>query len=250
MGEKTQHKVLWPLLVGTRQSLLATYHLPLEARWALWPTTPLVSCTHTNPYILIDGLRCPGSLATRLLFGSKCSGVATCSVAGQDVPERGPPHLKCTRGAHCHAICCSYEWPPYTLFPLFTDKGTVELLVSCVSSAAQAEEPSANGHDRDTLWVVPQIGASTHAHGGKRSDQALAKFKIIYTCSSIYLPFLLANNFLWLQNGNVNCRRVPCSTRHQARLETPTWFATAEQAWLGTVAAAAAVATSDHNKAS
>lgn len=69
----------------------------------------------------------------------------------QDVPERGLPHLKCARGAQCHAICYSYEWPPYTLFPLFTDKGTVELLVSCVSSAAQAEEPSANGHDRDTL---------------------------------------------------------------------------------------------------
>lgn len=245
MGEKTQHKVLWPLLVGTRQSLLATYHLPLEARWALWPTTPLVRCTHTQTRTY---RRAPLSRK----FGN--SPVIRLKVQWsshlQDVPERGLPHLKCARGAHCHAICYSYEWPPYTLFPLFTDKGTVELLVSCVSSAAQAEEPSANGHDRDTLWVAPQIGASTHAHGSKRSDQALAKFKIIYTCSSIHLPFLLANNFPWLQDGNVNCRRVPCSTRHQARLETPTWFATAEQAWLGTVAAAAAVATSDHNKAS
>lgn len=67
----------------------------------------------------------------------------------------------------------------------------------------------------------------------------------------MYSFFLPANNFLCLQDGNVNCRRVPCSTRRQARLETPTLFATAEQAWLGTVAAAtaAAVATSDHNKA-
>lgn len=77
----------------------------------------------------------------------------------------------------------------HTVSSLFTDNGTVELLVSCDSSAAQAEEPSANGHDRDTLGVAPQIGAST-LHGGKRSDQALAKFKIIYTCSSIYVFFL------------------------------------------------------------
>lgn len=136
----------WAL--ASRYLPLTTCHLkhvePCD-RQRLW------SDAHTHRPVHIDGLRCPGSLATRLLFGSKCSGVATCSVAGQDVPERGLPHLKCARGAHCHAICYSYEWPPYTLFPLFTDKGTVELLVSCVSSAAQAEEPSANGHDRDTL---------------------------------------------------------------------------------------------------